>query len=193
METKLKALLPACALAALLPAAAQPVDPESILNAQREAMDAFKAMDGVWRGPAWSIQPNGVKRHLTQTERIGPFLGGTVKVIEGRGYLEDGSVGFNALGIVSYDAARKAYSIRSYAMGRMGDFPFAPVPEGGYAWEIAAGPNATIKYRATIKDGTLREVGDLHVGEKPPQRIFEMELKRVGDSDWPAANPVPRR
>jgi hypothetical protein len=115
-----------------------------------------------------------------------------VKVIEGRGYLEDGSVGFNALGIVSYDPAKKSYSIHSYAMGHAGDFAFAALPDG-YAWEIPAGPGTVIKYRATIKDGTLMEVGHLHAPDKPPRQIFEMTLKRVGNSDWPAANPIPPR
>ena len=39
-------------------------------------------MDGVWRGPAWTILPSGEKHNITQTERIGPFLDGSIKVIE---------------------------------------------------------------------------------------------------------------
>ena len=27
-------------------------------------------------------------------------------------------------------------------------------------------------------------------GHKGPQRIFEMHLKRIGDSDWPAAGAI---
>ena len=111
---------------------------------------------------AWTLQPNGEKRHITQTDRIGPFLQGAVKVIEGRGYLDDGQVGFNALGIVSYDPARRAYTLRSYALGHS---------EGG----------------------TLHEVGDRIVADRDPLRIFEMTLRRVGDTDWPAANAIPPR
>ena len=48
-------------------------------------------LDGVWRGPAWSLTPQG-RREMIQTERIGPFLGGSVRVMEGRGYTADGSV-----------------------------------------------------------------------------------------------------
>lgn len=165
-------------------------DPAAVIAAQAEAMKVFAAMDGVWRGHAWTLQPNGEKRHITQTERIGPFLGGSVKVIEGRGYTADGRVGFNAFGIVSYDPATKAYSIRSYALGHSGDFPFRPNADGGYDWEIPAGPGAVIKYSASIKDGVLREVGDRVVADKPPLRIFEMELKRVGDTSWPAEGAV---
>ncbi|MBC8024172.1 MAG: DUF1579 domain-containing protein, partial [Burkholderiales bacterium] len=128
-------------------------DPAAAIAAQVEALKVFAAMDGVWRGPAWTLLPNGEKRTLTQTERIGPFLGGSVKVIEGRGYTADGNVGFNALGIISYNPATRAYSLRSYALGRSGDFALRPTDDG-YAWEIPAGPNATIRYVATIRDGT---------------------------------------
>jgi len=178
------------ALGAAAPAAAQ-YDPQATQQAQREAMVALQFMDGVWRGPAWSLQPNGEKRHLVQTERIGPFLQGAIRVIEGRGYLDDGRVGFNALGIVSYDAAKKAYSMRSYALGHAGDFAFRPSADG-YAWEVPAGPKATIRYVATVRDGTLHEVGDRVVEGQLPVRIFEMTLKRIGDTAWPAGDAVPR-
>ena len=59
------------------------------------------SMDGVWRGPAWTILPSGEKHSVTQTERIGPLLDGSVKVIEGRGYDADGKVAFNAFGTIS--------------------------------------------------------------------------------------------
>lgn len=185
------ASLLALALAAL-PAAAQAPDPVATQQAQRDAMAVLKPMDGVWRGPAWTLLPNGEKRHLTQTERVGSFLGDTLKVIEGRGYLPDGTVGFNAMGVVSYDPAKKAYSMRSYAMGHAGDFAFRPDPQGGYAWEVPAGPNMTIKYVATIRDGTLHEIGHRVPASGPPVQIFEMTLKRVGDTSWPAGDAVPR-
>ena len=100
MPIKFKGFLLVLAASVAFGASAQAPDPATLIAAQREAMKAFAAMDGVWRGPAWSLQSNGEKRNLTQTERIGPFLDGSVKVIEGRGYKEDGTVGFNALGVV---------------------------------------------------------------------------------------------
>ena len=166
-------------------------DPAALIAAQREAMKPFAAMNGVWRGPAWTILPSGEKHNITQTERIGPFLDGSIKVIEGRGYNADGSVGFNAFGIISYDPATKGYALHSYAMGRAGDFVIKPTADG-YTWDIPAGP-MTIRYTAVIKDGTLREVGDQIFPGKEPVRFFEMNLKRVSDSDWPAAGAVPMK
>ena len=163
-------------------------DPATLIAAQREALQRFAVLDGVWRGPAWTILPSGEKRTVTQTERIGPFLDGSVRVIEGRGYDADGKVTFNAFGTISYNLATKAYTLHSYAQGQVGDFVFTPTADG-YVWEIPAGP-MTIRYTAVIKDGTWKEVGDRIVPEKEPVRFFEMNLKRIGDTNWPAAGAI---
>lgn len=164
-------------------------DPAATIAAQREAMVPLAYMDGVWRGPAWTILQSGEKHNITQTERIGPFLDGSVKVIEGRGYNPDGKVGFNALAIIFYDPATRAYTMHSHAEGQVGDFVIKPTADG-YIWEIPAGP-MTIRFTAVVKDGTWREVGDRIMPGKEPVRFFEMNLKRVGDSTWPAAGAVP--
>jgi hypothetical protein len=163
-------------------------DPETLLKAQREAMAPLAFMDGVWRGPAWTILSSGEKHNITQTERIGPFLDGAVKVIEGRGYNADGSVGFNAFGTISYNPATKVYMLHSYAQGNVGDFALNRTGDG-YVWEIPAGP-MTIRYTAVIKDGAWREVGDRIMPGKEPVRFFEMNLKRIGNTDWPAAGAI---
>jgi hypothetical protein len=166
-------------------------DTQTLLAAQREAMQALARMDGVWRGEASTTLPNGQVHRITQTERIGPMLSGTVKVIEGRGYDAEGKVAFNAFGIVSYDPAKRAYSFHSHAQGLSGDFSFQATADG-YSWEIPAGP-MLIRYTATIKDGQLHEVGDRIAAGREPVRFFEMTLRRLGDTDWPAAGAVPPR
>jgi hypothetical protein len=160
----------------------------TLVAAQREAMIPLAAMDGVWRGPAWTILQSGEKHTITQTERIGPFLDGSVKVIEGRGYEPDGNVTFNAFGTISYDPGKHAYTLHSHAQGYVGDFALKPNADG-YVWEIPAG-QMTIRYTAVIKDGAWREVGDRIMPGKEPVRIFEMNLKRVGDTTWPAGGAV---
>jgi hypothetical protein len=166
-------------------------DPATLIAAQREGMMPLAFMDGVWRGPAWTILPSGKKHDITQTERIGPFLDGSIKVIEGRGYDADGKVGFNAFAIISYNASTRAYNLHSHAQGYVGDFVLKLTADG-YVWEIPAGP-VTIRYTAVIKDGTWREVGDRIMSGKEPVRFFEMNLKRVGDTTWPAAGAVAPR
>ncbi len=164
--------------------------PEALLGPQREAMKKLAYMDGVWRGPAWTILPNGKKHDITQTERIGPFLDGTLKVIEGRGYEPDGKVTFNAMGIISYDLEKKHFTMRSYAQGYSGDFVLN-LNDTGYFWEVPAGPGMTIRYTATVKDGAWKEVGDRIAKGKEPVRFFEMELKRISDSNWPMVGTIP--
>lgn len=166
-------------------------DPAVVIAAQKEAMKKLSWMDGVWRGPAWTILPTGVKHEVTQTERIGPFLDGSVKFLEGRGYDASGKVTFNAFGVLSVNAATNAYSLHSYAQGLAGDFVLTPTADG-YIWEIPAGPT-TIRYTATLKDGLWREVGDRIMPGKDPIRFFEMNLKRVGNTDWPGAGAVPQK
>jgi hypothetical protein len=177
---------------AALAASAQPPDPAALIAAQKEAMKLFAPMNGVWRGPAWTVVAGGKKLELTQTERAGPMLDGTLKIVEGRGYMPDGSVGFNAFGVIAYDVAAKKYTMRSWAMGRAGDFTLTPNADG-YTWELPAGPGAVIRYTATVKGDTFREVGDRIVEGREPMRIFEMDLKRVGDTAWPAGDAVPPR
>jgi hypothetical protein len=165
-------------------------DPAALIQSQKEAMKPLSYMDGIWRGTAWTILPSGVKHDVTHTERIGPFLDRSVKVIEGRSYNADGSVGFNAFGTISYNPSTKVYTLHSYAQGNAGDFALKVTPEG-YTWEIPAGPSTTIRYTAVIKSGAWKEVGDRIEPGKEPVRFFEMNLKRVGDTDWPDGGAVP--
>lgn len=181
-------------IAALLSAqlAAQtPTDPRAIISIQRIAMEKFARMDGVWRGSAWTILPSADKHSITQTERIGPFLDGSIRVIEGRGYESDGRVGFNAFGVISYIPESKTYRLRSHAQGRYGDFAITPT-EDGYVWEIPMG-SSTLRYTASINGDVFKEVGDRIEPGKAPFRMFEMTLSRIGDTEWPAGNPVPAR
>lgn len=172
-------------------AQAQPGDPAALVAAQKAAMAPLSIMDGVWRGSAWTMDRTGKKHEVTQTERIGPFLDGSVRVIEGRGYNADGSVGFNAFGVMSHDPISKTWSLSSWAQGRAGDFPLTPTADG-YIWTVPAGPNAVIRYTAVIKDGSWREIGEFIMDGQPPRQIFEMNLERVGDTSWPGAGAVPK-
>jgi hypothetical protein len=169
-------------------ALAQRPDPAKLIQAQQEALARLAFMDGTWRGTAWTLLPSGEKHTLTQTERVGPFLDGSIKVVEGRGYEPDGKVTFNAFATLSFNPATKAYTMHSHAMGNVGDFVLTPTPEG-FVWEIPAGP-MTIRYTATIKNGVWTEVGDRLAPGKEPVRIYEASLKRLGDSTWPAAGAI---
>ena len=164
--------------------AAGPPDTAALLAAQKKALAPLRAFDGLWRGPATVVGPDGRALSLIQTERVGPLLSGTVRLIEGRGHRSDGSVAFNALAVISFNPQDGTYNFRSYAQGHEGDFPLT-VKDGEFVWTIQAGP-ATIRYAASVKDGVWYETGERTLAGQAPVRIFEMKLQRVGDTDWPA-------
>jgi len=174
----------AALLLAAVPAAAQEANPAAIAE-QKAAMERFAWMFGTWRGPAKGMTRAG-PYEVTQTERIGPILDGTVVVIEGKGFRADDSVAFNAFAILSWDVPTKTYKMRSHALGYAGDFVLTPI-ENGYTWQIPAGPGATIDYKATFLGGIWTETGDYVAAGQPPRRIMEMNIKRVGTTDWPRA------
>jgi hypothetical protein len=179
-----------CILAA--GAAAQAPDAAALIAAEKEAIKPLSYMFGVWRGPASTVMPDGTKHELIQTERIGPFLDGSVIVVEGRGYdIKTKAVSFNAFGTISFSPRTKKYTLHSYAQGQAGDFSIVPTADG-YVWEIPAGP-MTIRYTMALKNGVWNEVGDRIMPGKEPVRFFEMNLKRVGNTSWPAAGAIPMK
>ena len=178
------------AAALLMIAAAVPVsgvaqesDAAGLMASEQAAIARLAWMNGEWRGPAVTQTANGEHR-VTQTERIGDLLDGTVKLVEGRAFNPDGSKGFNAFGVISFDPAQQAYTFRAHTQGQAGSFVLTPTGSG-YVWEIPAGP-MVIRYTATFADGTWTEIGERLLPSRDPVRFFEMRLRRVGDSAWPA-------
>ena len=97
-------------------------------------MGKLAFMRGVWAGPAAGSDRSGPYK-VAQTERIGPMLGGDVMVIEGRGYRDDNTTGFNAFAAISWNAQTQKYEIRSYAQGYAGTFDLA-LTDDGYIWAV---------------------------------------------------------
>ena len=153
-----------------------------------EPMAKLAFMRGIWAGPAAGADRSGPYK-VTQTERIGPILGGDVMVIEGRGYRDDNTTGFNAFAAISWNAQTQKYELRSYAQGYAGTFELKLTADG-YVWEVPAGPNAVMRFTATVKNNTWREIGEVVTEGGAPKQTFEMNLKRVADTDWPVGVPL---
>lgn len=194
LGTCLAALCAAALLGTSAPLIAQTQrpDPAAAIAAQRDAMKALAFMDGHWRGPAWTLLPGGGRHEVLQTERVGPMLSGALKLIEGRGYEADGRTSFNAFAVLSYDPRQQRYSMQSHAQGQAGTFTLTPTANG-FVWSIPTGGETSMRYTAEIRDGEWFEFGDRLVPGQPPLRVFEMRLKRLGDSAWPEAGAVPTR
>lgn len=164
-------------------------DHHTVMAQQAEALAPFAWMQGTWRGEAVQRGPAGDIR-LVQTERVGPLLGGSILVVEGRGYdAQSRKTEFNALGVLGYDVDTDAYTLSAHANGRAGTFPVTPV-DGGFDWIIRQGP-ATIRYEARGGDGKWTETGYLVVPGREEMQVFRMELTRIGDADWPLGGTVP--
>jgi hypothetical protein len=166
-------------------------DTAALQAAQRQAMLPLAALDGTWRGTARVALEGGRVKELVQTERIGSMLGGTLKVIEGRGYAADGQLDFHAFAVVSFSPRTGKYNFHSHAQGQSGDFAFEPRPDG-FVWTIKYG-HVIIRQTAVIKDGNWNEIGERLVEGQPPVKTVELNLRRVADTDWPAAGAVPMR
>jgi hypothetical protein len=179
----------ACGHSTASPSAAQPPPPVQPTASLAPAMAKLGFMRGVWRGPATGMTETGEPYTVTQTERMGPMLGGDIIVLEGRGFNPDGTTGFNAFAVVSWNPDTQKYELRSYAQGRSGTFDLELTADG-YVWTIPAGPGAIVRFTATVTKDTWREVGEFIAGSNPPVKTFEMNLTRVGDTDWPLGTPV---
>lgn len=160
--------------------------------ARAEAMAKLAPMQGIWRGPASGVGRDGQPYTVTQTERIGPLLDGDILVVEGRGYAADGTVKFNAFGVISWDEMTKKYEMRSYAQGYSGTYPLT-LTEKGWSWEIPAGPGNVFRYTTTFAGNTWHEVGEFIAGMEAPRQLFEMTLTRLGDTSWPGEGAVPMK
>ena len=182
------ATLAACvALAAPAAALAQALQPAGTAE-QRQAMQALAWMDGEWVGEATvSMGPGRTSTHA-HTERIGPMLGGSIKVIEGRSTNDDGTVAFNAFAVVSWDDATDSYVMRSYANAQAADCPLQATADG-FRWSTP-GRGGEIRYVTTFRDGEWVETGDFVMPGRDPMRVIELRLRRRGDTGWPAADPV---
>lgn len=170
------------------PALAQMPDPARVA-AQKAAMDKLAFLDGEWRGPSKMLVGKDTWRTMTQAERVGPMLDGSVRVIEGRGYEADGKLNFNAFAVISFDPDTKAYTMRSWQGGRVGDFPIEVI-ENGFKWDLEAGPSVKINYVATVKDGVWTEIGARSTNGGPAVKFYEFSVTRLRDTSWPASGFV---
>lgn len=172
-----------------LPSTATP--PERLAR-MREVMGMMKGFNGTWRGRSLARIPNAPVRDLTATYRVGEMLGGTVRVGEGRSFGPDGAVALNGFTVVQHDPATGRTSLRLQYGGRIYDHALTVVPDG-YDFIIRPpGENMELRYKVRVVNGVWTEEGVRHAPGVEPMPYFNMELRRVGDSDWPAAGAIER-
>ncbi|MGN3973741.1 hypothetical protein [Tsuneonella sp. SYSU-LHT278] len=145
-------------------------------------------LDGVWIGPAAITLPDGRKMEFEQMERVGPMMGGEVRVMEGRGRDSTGKTVFNAFSIFSQNAEGEI-EMRTYTMGHQNSRRVELRDGRSFAWEIPASTH-TVRYTAEVADGVWKEKGERIGADGKSVPFFEMTLTRVADTRWPEDNPL---
>lgn len=175
MRERIAAVLAIC-LVIGMPAAAQELPAPS--GAHTAAIDRLDFLVGRWHGSGWMLMGPDQKVTFEQTEDVQTKAGGTVLAIEGRGR-NGAHIVHDAYAIVSFDAATRAYEMRSYLMqGQTATFPFS-VTDRGFEWRMSHPQAGQIRYRMTLSaDDTWVEVGERLVGEDRWVQFFEMTLTR---------------
>lgn len=159
-------------------------------KAQQEAMKALAFLDGEWRGPAKLKRKDGWAP-MTQTERASLMLDGTVRMVEGRGYEEDGTLSFNVVSLITYEPAKGVYMMRSYSGGgRASDHPLK-VTANGFSWEQKSGAKLTNRHEVTVKNGVWTETATRvpaadgkAAGE--PEVYVSFAARRLREAGWPS-------
>ena len=173
----MRLLLPFAMSGVLLLAQGPPARPGAA--AQKTAMKKLAFLEGKWSGKASVRMGPGEPLDLIQTEDIEFRLDGTILLIEGKGRdPKTGEVRFNAVGIVSYDAAKNAYEFRAYSEGRKLDSVFE-TDGAGFAWGMDQGP---LKVRHTMKlteKGEWSETTTSKYGDNPEMVSVRMLLEKL--------------
>ena len=158
---------------------------QEMVQQQTAAISAVGFFTGTWTGDGW-IQMGPQRETFKETETCGPYLGGALMVLEGKG-VDTGNpahVVHHALAVMSWNAQKDEYDFRSYSPPFAGTFPGKLVSPGVFVWSMD-GPMGQMKYTITIKDGLWSETGERSADGKTWSPFFAMNLKRSSTAGWP--------
>lgn len=182
-------ILFALALFAADPAAAQaPPNPEAAaaarFEAQRAAMARLDMLHGVYRGTSVAYDPGEPPKRGTVLHKVGPFIGGAIKVMEGRSYDEAGKLKFNGMMVLFHDTASGEYRTRSFTMGGGGETKMT-LTDDGYYFEIPMSAGAVRRVNIIVAPGKWGERVEIRRPGQEPFVTLTMDLTKVSDADWP--------
>jgi hypothetical protein len=78
--------------------------------------------------------------------------------------------------------------MRLYANGQAVGLPLEG-DVGGFRWNVPS-RGGELRYATSLENGEWVETGDYVMEGRPPMRVIDMRLRRVGDADWPAGGTV---
>lgn len=152
------------------------------MEAQRTAMKKLDFLVGEWSGKASAARGPGLVVELAQTETAQFKLGGLILMIEGIGRtVSDGVLALQALGLISFDDASGCYRMRAYNDGRWLETEVRLLDDGaGLGWGFSLGEISTNSVLRTNEQGEWTELAEIKFGERPPQKLMELVVRRVG-------------
>jgi hypothetical protein len=158
---------------------AQPLRPPDV-EAQRAAMKKLGFLVGDWSGEASVLRGPGQFVELAQTESAQFKLDGLVLVIEGVGRTKaDSKLALQALGLISFDDETGTYKMRAFNDGRWLETE-VKLADGGnsISWGFALGGFKTRTVMRINEDGEWTELGELVIGDRPPQKMMDLKVRR---------------
>jgi hypothetical protein len=151
------------------------------VEAQRTAMKKLEFLVGNWSGEASILRGPGQFAELMQTESAQFKLDGLVLVIEGVGRTKtDGKLALQALGLISFDDETGIYKMRAFNDGRWLETEVKLVDGGNsISWGFALGEFKTTTVLRINVNGEWTEHGELVIGDRPPQKMMDLKVRRI--------------
>ena len=136
---------------------------------------------GEWSGEASVLRGPGQFVELAQSESAQFKLDGLVLVIEGVGRMKsDGKLSLQALGLISFDDETGTYKMRAFNDGRWLETEIQLGDRGdSISWGFALGEFKTTTVLSVNKNGEWTELGQLTIGDRPPQKMMELKVRRT--------------
>jgi hypothetical protein len=168
---------------------AQPLRPPDV-EVQRAAMKKLGFLVGEWSGEASVLRGPGQFVELVQTESAQFKLDGLVLVIEGVGRTKgDGKLVLQALGLISFDDETETYKMRAFNDGRWLETEVKLVDgSNSISWGFALGEFKTRTILSINENGEWTELGQLVVGDRPPQKMMDLKVRRSSGPNRSAAS-----
>jgi hypothetical protein len=151
------------------------------VDTQRAAMKKLEFLVGEWSGEASALRGPGQFVDLVQTESAQFKLDGLVLVIEGVGRAKaDGKPALQALGLISFDDDAGMYRMRAFNDGRWLETE-VKLADGGssISWGFALGEFKTTTVLRINEKGEWIELGELIIGDRPPQKMMDLRVRRT--------------
>ena len=154
------------------------------IETQRAAMKKLDFLIGEWFGEASALRGPGLFVEMAQTEAAEFKLDGLVLAIEGIGRTKsDGKLALQALGLITFDDLTGTYYMRAYNDGRWLETEVKLLPDGkSLSWGFTLGEFGTKSVLRINEEGDWTEFAELTIGERQPQKLMEIVVRRISRS-----------